>query len=172
MSTGLESHRPSLREEAFDLFVAGYSRRRLCAELRGCYGSAAPSESAVGNWSRRDCWVERRVRIRQLLRARADTLRALAGPDLTAQLHKLRRLVVEAVGEATFRSAEGALYSLAALERVIARHEDREAERTLQEHRRSLGSLLTFLEAGEPAEPQDRPADQLPEVTPLGQPPA
>ncbi len=168
MSTGLADHRPALREEAFDLFVAGYSRRRLCAELRASYGSAAPSESAVGNLSRRDRWMERRARIRQLLRARADTLRALAGPDLTAQLQKLRRLVVEAVGEATFRSAEGALYSLAALERVIARHEDREAERTFQEQVRSARALYTFLEAGEPAGPDDRPADPLPEVTPLG----
>ncbi len=130
MSTGLADHRPALREEAFDLFVAGYSRRRLCAELRASYGSAAPSESAVGNWSRRDRWMERRARIRQLLRARADTLRARA-----------------------------------ALERVIARHEDREAEHTFQEQVRSARALYTFLEAGEPAGPDDRPADPLPEVT-------
>ncbi len=162
---------PALREEAFDLFVAGYSRRRLCAELRARYGAEAPSDATLRNWSRSHGWMDRRARIRDILRDRADALRALAGPDLTAALHKLRRLVVDAVGEAPFHSAEGALFSLAALERVIARHEDREAERNLQEHRRSIGALITFLETGEPKELDQPPDGDLPEVTPLGESP-
>ena len=166
MSTNRNYLPPALREEAFDLFVAGYSRRRLCAELRARYGAEAPSEATLRNWSRSCGWMDRRARIRGILRHRADTLRALAGPDLTAALHKLRSLVVDAVAETPFHSAEGALFSLAALERVIARHEDREAERALEEHRRSIRAPLTLLETGNPEGPDDQPSDDVPEVSP------
>ncbi len=172
MSASHQRHPSGLREEAFDLFAGGLSIRRVFDELHGQYAADAPAESTLRRWSVEDRWTRRRARIRSVTRARADARRALAGPELTAELHKMRRQVVEAVDVAPFTTAEGALYALAALERVIARHEDREAERTLQEHRRSIGSLLTFLETGEPADPDDGPADQLPEVTPLGQPPA
>ncbi len=171
MSTNRNYLPPALREEAFDLVVAGYSRRRLCAELRARYGVEAPSEATLRNWSRSDGWMDRRARIRGILRDRADALRTVAGPELTTELHKLRSLALDAVAETPFHSAEGALFSLAALERVIARHEDREAERALQEHRRSIGALISFLETGEPEGASDVSDDSLPEVTPLGEPP-
>ncbi len=166
MSTTRESHPAVLREEAFDLYIAGYGRARLYEELRARHGPAAPSESTLKNWSVRDRWPRRRHRIRRLLRERADALRALAGPDLAVELLKLRRLAVEGAGETPFHSAEGAFFSLAALERVIARHEEREADRALQEHRRSIGALFSLLEGAESEEPNNHVHSEHPGLVP------
>ena len=160
MSTARESHPSVLREEAFDLYIAGYGRARLTEELRDRHGPAAPSESTLKNWSVRDRWPLRRRRIRRLLRDRADALRALAGPELASELLKLRRVAVEGAGETPFHSAEGAFYSLAALERVIARHEDREADHALRDHRRSIGALISLLETNGQVEPDHLTDDE------------
>lgn len=127
------------REEAFDLYVTGLSRRQVHAELRQLYGDDAPSETSLKRWSVQDHWTERRARIRRRMRRCDDADRALSGSRMTEELRKLRRLVVDAVGDLNFNSAEGALFALAALERIIERHDNRQRQKQWQ---RSLQTVL------------------------------
>ncbi len=116
---------PDDREEAFDHHVSGFNRRKILARLRDRHGAAAPSESTLKRWALQDHWTARRARIRSLTRDHDDHQRALVGTRLTGELLKVRRQAVEAAQDLPFSSAEGALFALAALERIIDRHEVR-----------------------------------------------
>ncbi|MCH7497889.1 MAG: hypothetical protein IH971_08565 [Candidatus Marinimicrobia bacterium] len=119
---------PDVREEAFDLHVSGFNRRQILARLRDRHGAAAPSESTLKRWALQDHWTARRARIRSLSRSHDDDQRALVGTRMTGELLNIRRLAVEAAQDLPFSSAEGALFALAALERIIDRHEVRLVE--------------------------------------------
>lgn len=116
------------REEAFDLHVSGFSRPQILAHLNDRYGDAAPSKSTLKRWAVQDHWTARRARIRSLTRDHDDHQRALVGTRMTGELLNVRRLAVEAAQDLPFSSAEGALFALAALERIIDRHEVRLVE--------------------------------------------
>lgn len=119
---------PDFREQAFDLHVSGFNRRQILARLQDHHGAAAPSESTLKRWSVQDHWTARRTRIRSLTRSHHDDQRALVGTRMTGELLNIRRLAVEAAQDLPFSSAEGALFALAALERIIDRHEVRLVE--------------------------------------------
>jgi len=70
----------------------------------------------------RDRWPSRRLAIHEHAARLDDRLRAAEGSRHIASLTGLRDTVVAAVGsELPFRSAEGAVFSLAALQKVIDR---------------------------------------------------
>jgi len=119
---------PALRNAAFDLFVSGLSQTDIAAELQQLYGAAAPALATLKRWSRQDSWTERRQRIRRRLQVRTDDERVLTGDPYMESLQQLRGNAVQAVGDIPFRSAEGALYALAALERVIERERRRRSQ--------------------------------------------
>ena len=110
-----------LREEAFDLYCTGLSHPRVQAELAERHGEAAPSRTSLRRWAQADRWQGRRSTIWQAIRERQDADRALSGDEYLEELHQLRRTVLDALQNLSFSTAEGALFALAALERVIGR---------------------------------------------------
>ena len=159
-------HSPCTRVDAFDLYVAGLSHRKVLVQLRELPGAEAPSERTLKRWSVQDHWTARRAGIRALTRSHDDTQRALDGSDMVGELHKVRRLVLEAAQDLPFSSAEGALNSLAALERVIDRQEIRSID---QFHRDrfhfALGMAGPFVQsplASGPAGPDTPPGGPVP----------
>ncbi len=115
-------HPRRLHEEAFDLYCAGLSCPKVGAALRGRYGADAPHVSSLKRWMVRDRWASRRQVIRLHATRLDDRLRATDGSGHIASLTGLRDTLVAAVGsELPFRSAEGAVFSLAALQKVIDR---------------------------------------------------
>ncbi|MCH8024757.1 MAG: hypothetical protein IIB43_08630 [Candidatus Marinimicrobia bacterium] len=110
-----------LREEAFDLYCTGLSHPRVQAELAQRHGEAAPSRTSLRRWAQADRWQGRRNTIWQAIRVRQDADRTLSGDEYLEELHQLRRTVLEALQNLSFSTAEGALFALAALERVIGR---------------------------------------------------
>jgi hypothetical protein len=111
-----------LREEAFDLYCTGLTRPHLQAELARRHGTTtAPSLATIKRWAQADSWKQRRDTIWQAVRQRRDADRALLGSEYLDKLHQLRHTVLEALHNLSFSTAEGALFGLAALERVIER---------------------------------------------------
>ena len=83
-------------------------------------GRRAPHGSTIKRWMVQDRWPSRRQAIRLHTARLDDRLRATDGARLIASLTGLRdTLVVAAGSELPFRSAEGAIFSLAALQKVI-----------------------------------------------------
>ncbi len=115
-------HPQQLHEEAFDLYCAGLSCPKVGATLRKRYGADAPHGSTIKRWMVQDRWPSRRQAILQHTARLDDRLRATEGARLIASLTGLRETLVAAAGsELPFRSAEGAIFSLAALQKVIDR---------------------------------------------------
>ncbi len=115
-------HPRQLHEEAFDLYCAGLSCPQVGAALRKRHGAGAPHRSTLKRWMVQDRWPSRRLAIHEHAARLEDRLRAAEGSRHIASLTGLRDTVVAAVGsELPFRSAEGAVFSLAALQKVIDR---------------------------------------------------
>jgi len=115
-------HSRRLHEEAFDLYCAGLSCSQVGAALRKRHGADAPHYSTLRRWMVRDRWPSRRLAIHEHAARLDDRLRAVEGSRHIASLTGLRDTIVAAVGsELPFRSAEGAVFSLAALQKVIDR---------------------------------------------------
>ena len=115
-------HPRQLHEEAFDLYCAGLSCPQVRAALRKRHGADAPHGSTIKRWMVQDRWPSRRQAIRQHIARLDDRLRASGDARLIDSLTGLRETVVAAAGsELPFSSAEGAVFSLAALQKVIDR---------------------------------------------------
>ncbi len=115
-------HSRQLHEEAFDLYCAGLSCPQVGAALRKCYGADAPHNNTLKRWMIQDRWPSRRQAIHQHTNRLNDRLRATEDTRLISSLAGLRDTLVAAAGsELPFRSAEGAVFSLAALQKVIDR---------------------------------------------------
>ncbi len=92
------------------------------AALRKRHGADAPHGSTIKRWMVQDRWPTRRQAIHQHGARLNDRLRANDDTLLIASLTGLRETVVAAAGsELSFSSAEGAVFSLAALQKVIDR---------------------------------------------------
>ena len=113
-----------LREEAFDLYCTGLSHTRVQAELVQRHGRAAPGLTSLKRWAQADRWQGRRNTIWQAIRVRQDADRSISDDEYLEELHLLRRTVLEALQNLSFSTAEGALFALAALERVIGRQQE------------------------------------------------
>ncbi len=154
MSTNRRPHPPQLRAEAFDLYLSGLSRPRVHGELVARHGDAAPGLSTVKRWSKEDDWARRRSGISRRGGGLGNALSLDAGSDplsgdqLTVDLYVLRHQVLAAFNGLPFHSAEGALYALAALERVIESHEDRQTDYRLREQLRAVLSASHLLSPG------------------------
>jgi len=114
-------HPLQLHEEAFDLYCAGLSCPQVGEALRERYGADAPHNNTLKRWMVRDCWPSRRQAIREHTALLNDRLRAAEDTRLIASLTGLRDTLVAAGSDLPFRSAEGAVFSLAALQKVIDR---------------------------------------------------
>ena len=115
-------HPRQLHEEAFDLYCAGLSCPQVGAALRKRHGADAPHRSTIKRWMVQDRWPSRRQAIRLHIARLDDRLRVTEGARLISSLTGLRETLVAAAGsELPFRSAEGAVFSLAALQKVIDR---------------------------------------------------
>jgi len=175
---------PDVREEAFDLHVSGFNRPQILAHLSDRYGDAAPSKSTLKRWSVQDHWIARRARIRSLTRSQDDDQRALVGTRMTGELLNVRRLAVEAAQDLPFSSAEGALFALAALERIIDRHDVRSVEQHYRDRFHfalglsgPFGPVLSGQDApqGDPLPPgpgSPSPSEEVAQTWPKNDPPA
>ncbi len=115
-------HPRQLHEEAFDLYCAGLSCPQVGAALRKRHGADAPHRSTIKRWMVQDRWPSRRQAIHQHAARLNDRLRASGDARLIDSLTGLRETVVAVAGsELPFSSAEGAVFSLAALQKVIDR---------------------------------------------------
>ncbi len=116
-----QTYPPALRAEAFDLYLIHQTRSQAHAELRQRYGSDAPSLATLKRWAAQDNWNQRSRLILSHLQNKADHDRAITGAPFLDTLQQVRSQVLRAIDETPFHSAEGALYALAALERIIDR---------------------------------------------------
>ncbi len=115
-------HSRQLREKAFDLYCAGLSCSQVGVALRERCGADTPHYSTLRRWMLRDRWPSRRLSIHEHASRLEDQVRAAEDNRLIASLTGLRDTLVAAAGsELPFRSAEGAVFSLAALQKVIDR---------------------------------------------------
>lgn len=110
-----------LREEAFDLYFAGLSAPQVGAELRKRYRADAPHPSTLKRWMVLDRWASRRKAIHRNTARLDDQARATDDTRMLAALTSLRETLVTAGSELPARSAEGAVYALAALQKIIDR---------------------------------------------------
>lgn len=110
-----------LREEAFDLYFAGLSAPQVGTALRKRYGADAPHPSTLKRWMVQDRWASRRQDIRRHTARLDDQARAADDTRMLTALTSLRETLVTAGSELPARSAEGAVYALAALQKIIDR---------------------------------------------------
>ncbi|MFC1543591.1 hypothetical protein ACFL4K_03520, partial [Candidatus Neomarinimicrobiota bacterium] len=80
-------------------------------------------------WSVAHRWVQRRDMITDAWRQRLDYRRGLIGTEFLMELYLLRGKLLEEANSLPMTSGEGACFALAALERVIARILQQEAEK-------------------------------------------
>lgn len=109
-----------VHEEAFDLYSQGIPGYRVAHELEARYGpDNAPSRETVRRWIHRNNWRRRREKIHHLAEQRADQTRAERAAHLVTRFEDLREKALDATSELKYKSAEGAVRSLATLQRVI-----------------------------------------------------
>ena len=114
-------HPRQLHEEAFDLYCAGLSCSQVGVALRERCGADTPHYSTLRRWMLRDRWPSRRLSIHEHASRLEDQVRAAEDNRLIASLTGLRDTLVAAGSALPFRSAEGAVFSLAAVQKVIDR---------------------------------------------------
>ena len=103
-------------------FGAGFAIPPKVGEaLRERCGVDAPHDSTLKRWMVRDRWASRRQAIHEHTARLNDRLRAAEDTRLIASLTGLRETLVAAGAELPFRSAEGAVFALSALQKVIDR---------------------------------------------------
>ncbi len=124
MSSKVYSYR--MREEAFDLFCTGLSRREVHDRLTARFGDEAPGDATLKRWSVADRWVARRNAVIAAWQQRQDGQRSLVGAEFLAELQLLRGKLLADARNLPVTTGESACFALAALERVIARIQEQE----------------------------------------------
>ncbi len=147
-----KTYSPALRAEAFDLYLIHPTRTHAHAELRQRHGADAPSLATLKRWANQANWTHRRRFILGHLQKQADHDRAITGAPFLDTLQQVRSQVFRAVDEIPFHSAEGALYALAALERIIDRERRRQQLDAIDQSFREVWDL-----EDQPPAPDDLP---------------
>jgi hypothetical protein len=142
------SHR--LRQEAFDLYSTGLSRRQVTEALRQRYGTRAPHDSTLKRWMARDRWTARRRAINSRTALLDDRTRATGGTLLATEMRAMRDALVGTSKDLPFRSAEGAIRSLATIQRTMTDFERSHPRHMIRsEPARLIEALLDWLQQDE-----------------------
>lgn len=108
-----------VREEAFQLYCRGLSLRQVALRMSEAR-SIRLDNRTVAAWVHRYGWPERRLRLRRRVENMADERWAQEAAQLLSRLSRLREDILDAAAACPFRSAEGAVRSLAIVQKVIA----------------------------------------------------
>ena len=107
-----------VREAAFQLYCQGLGVRQIALRLSETAGGNV-GRSTVAAWVHRYGWSERRRRLRRRVENMADEKWAGEAARLLSRLSGLREDILDAAAAQPFKSAEGAVRSLAAVQKVI-----------------------------------------------------
>ena len=105
-------------EEAFHLYCHRLSLRQIALRLSEVRGIRLDHRT-VATWVHRYGWPERRLRLRRQVENMADEKWAREAARLLSRLSCLREDILDAAAAQPFKSAEGAVRSLAAVQKVI-----------------------------------------------------
>ena len=109
-----------IKEEAFSLFCQGFEPQEIARRLHRDHGPGAnPYPGTVQSWIRLGDWRERRGRIEQRTQSLGDERRAKSRARAVAKLTELHRKTMEAADSLEYKSAEGAVRSIATLQKVL-----------------------------------------------------
>ena len=107
-----------VREEAFHLYCRGLSFRQIALRLSEARGIRLDHRT-VAAWVHRYGWRERRLRLQRRVEKMADEKWAREAARLVSRLSRLREDILDAAAAQPFKSAEGAVRSLATVQKVI-----------------------------------------------------
>ncbi len=107
-----------VREAAFQLYCQGLGVRQIALRLSETVGKNV-GRSTVAAWVHRYGWSERRRRLRRRVENLADEKWAREAARLLTRLSRLRDDILNAAAMHPFKSAEGAVRSLATVQKVI-----------------------------------------------------
>lgn len=109
-----------VKEAAFGLYCQNLSADKIARRIPEMYGDEVhPHLSTIERWIREGNWTVRRKEIHRETEALVDQHRVRTTAELLADMSGLREKVMEASNSLEFKSAEGAVRSLATLQRVI-----------------------------------------------------
>ena len=115
---GPYSHR--VREEAFNLYCQNLSAEKIARRIPEIFGDEArPDQCTIKRWIKQNDWRARRDGINRETEALADQHRVRTTAELLTEMNDLREKVLDASNSLKFKSAEGAVRSLATVQRVI-----------------------------------------------------
>ena len=114
----VKAYSHEVREEAFQLYCHRLSLRQIALRLSEVRGIRL-DHSTVGAWVHRYGWPERRLRLQRHVENMADEKWASEAAQLLSRLSCLREDILDAAAAQPFKSAEGAVRSLAAVQKVI-----------------------------------------------------
>lgn len=110
----------SIKEEAFSLFCQGFGPQDIARRLYRDHGAEGnPFPGTVQQWIRLGEWRQRRARIEQHTEDLGDKRRAKSRARAVAKLTELHRRTMEAADSLEYKSAEGAVRSIATLQKVL-----------------------------------------------------
>ena len=107
-----------VREEAFQLYCQGLNFQQIALRLSETAGGKIARNTIVA-WIHRYGWRERRLRLRRRVEHMADEKWAREAARLLSRLSLLREDILDAAAAQPFKSAEGAVRSLATVQKVI-----------------------------------------------------
>ncbi len=107
-----------VHEEAFNLYCHRLSLRQIALRLSEVRGLRLDHRT-VAAWVHRYGWSERRLRLRRRVENMADKKWAREAARLLSRLSGLREDILDAAAAQPFKSAEGAVRSLTAVQKVI-----------------------------------------------------
>jgi len=107
-----------VREAAFQLYCQGLGVRQIALRLSETIGGNV-ARSTVAAWVHRYGWPERRRRLLRRVEKMADEKWAREAARLLSRLSGLREDILDAAAAQPFKSAEGAVRSLATVQKVI-----------------------------------------------------
>lgn len=109
-----------VKEVAFDLFCQDLSAVKIARRIPELFGDEVrPHPRTIENWITKGDWPARRRGIRQEAGEIVDRQRVRTTAELLAGLIELREKILIAGKEGKFRTAEGAVRSLATVQGII-----------------------------------------------------
>lgn len=118
VQVGRYSHQ--VKEAAFDLYCLNLSPAEIARRIPEiCGDKIHPHLRTIERWAREDNWEARRSEINREPEIPADQHSIRTTAELLADMNGLREKVLDASKSLEFKSAEGAVRSLATLQRIM-----------------------------------------------------